>query len=254
MIERITILVVVLAAAPASADHDAMMMSGAPDSSFGAGISMVAARYDQTYFVGDYQGVTPTVDWMQGRYSAMAMVGFYRIIEDGRTLYGPGDLMMSATAVELDQDAWRGGITMAGTAPIGDQPTGFGMGHVMIMPSVWFARMIGSATVRADVGYNRALTNLADHDHGPWPIVDPMNMQELSWSASLTLPAWRKLLLAARATGGIPFDVAMGVDRVIGGLRATWADARMLTSFELQVGIAGDPFDVRGVVATEVRL
>ena len=65
----------------------------------------------------------------------MAMVGFYRIDEDGRTLYGVGDLMLSGTATAFETTSWRGGVTIAGTAPSGDQPTGFGMGHVMMMPS-----------------------------------------------------------------------------------------------------------------------
>ena len=80
-----------------------------------------------------------------------------------------------------------------------------------------------------------------------------MNMQEVSWGVSMIVPVSRKLRVAARCAGGIPVDVAMGVDRVIGGLRAMWSEQRVLTSFELQVGLAGDPFDIRGVLQTEVQ-
>ncbi len=237
----------------ALADHD-MVMAPETASSFGASVSLIAARYDSMFYLGDYEGVTPALDWTAGRFSAMAMVGFYRLLENGRTVYGPGDAMPSATARLYDGDAWHTGLTAAATMPIGDQPTGLGMGHVMIMPSAWFARDVGAWSLRAEVGYNRALTNVGEHDHGLWPLVDPMNMQEVSWAASIARPLTTKVRVAARAAGGIPFGLPMGVTRAMGAARVTWGDARFATAVEVQVGIAGAPFDARAILQTTVRL
>jgi hypothetical protein len=46
----------------------------------------------------------------------------------------------------------------------------------------------------------------------------------------------------------------MGIDRATAAVRATWAEPHVLTSFELQVGLVGDPYVVRGIVETMVRM
>jgi hypothetical protein len=40
---------------------------------------------------------------------------------------------------------------------------------------------------------------------------------------------------------------------VIGAGRVAWGTPRVSTAFELQLGIAGDPFTIRGVVDTALR-
>jgi len=238
----------------ARADHHGMAMDDASDASLGLGLAVVTARYDTPYFVGDYEGATPTVHGTLGRWSGMAMLGAYRLEENGRTLYGLGDLMMAATATLVETPAWRAGFTGAAMVPIGDQPTGFGMGHAMLMPSAWLGWRTGPLALRGSVGYGRALADLAGHDHGPWPLVDPMNMQEIAWGVSAALPVWRRLELAVGGTGAVPFGVAMGVDRVAGSARAAWSDPGVVTAVELQVGVLGDPYVVRGLVEVMVRL
>jgi hypothetical protein len=40
---------------------------------------------------------------------------------------------------------------------------------------------------------------------------------------------------------------------VIGAARAAWGNARVESAAELQVGLAGDPFTVRGIIETALR-
>jgi hypothetical protein len=47
--------------------------------------------------------------------------------------------------------------------------------------------------------------------------------------------------------------VAEGVERVIGALRVAWGEGRVDTAIEVQAGLAGDPFTVRGVLQTSLR-
>ena len=79
-----------------------------------------------------------------------------------------------------------------------------------------------------------------------------MNLSELTWSAGGDLAVARALQLGARISGGIALEDG-GVHRTIGAFRAVWIAGRVNTSAEVQVGIAGDPFRVRGVVETAVR-
>jgi hypothetical protein len=81
-----------------------------------------------------------------------------------------------------------------------------------------------------------------------WPIVEPMNMQELTWSASGEYAIAKTVRAGARFSGGVP--IGNGDLRVVGAVRAAWTSGAFTTAAELQAGIAGDPFNLRGVVST----
>jgi hypothetical protein len=74
-------------------------------------------------------------------------------------------------------------------------------------------------------------------------------MSELSWNAGSELQLAPQLSAGVRAAGGIPVD-AEGSTRVVVGGRVAWREGRVDSAFEMQAGIAGDPFNVRGVVST----
>jgi hypothetical protein len=57
--------------------------------------------------------------------------------------------------------------------------------------------------------------------------------------------------VGARAAGGIP--IGAGAMRMIGAGRVAWGTPRITTGVELQLGVAGDPFTLRGVVDTALR-
>ncbi len=254
---QIAVVVAVGTSAPrlARADHHDMVMSSDGDhenSSFDAGVSLVAARFDSTYYAGDYQGVVPTLGWSRGQFAVTAMIGLYRLAENGLSLYGQGDAMVQGVVRVLDTEKCHVQVALGVSAPTADVTNGLGMGHTMMMPSTGGGCSVGKVALNATVGYARALADLEDHVHGMWPLVEPMNMSEITWGGGATYSVRRDIRVGARIGGGVPI-VAPGIDRVIGALRVDWTNAGVTTGAELQVGVVGDPFVARGVVETAVH-
>jgi len=138
------------------------------------------------------------------------------------------------------------------SAPTGSDMMGFGMGHPMVMPAAYGAWTDHVVTASVSFGYSRALASGA-HAHGMAPLVEPMNMSELTWSAGADVAILAGVRAGARLSGGVPVDVAVGNDRVVGALRVAWGEGRVDTAAELQAGLSGDPFNIRGVVSTALR-
>lgn len=244
-----------------------------------ASLGLTAATYRQTGFEGDYQGVTPGIHWANARFSASTGIGAYRLHKNGKLVHGVGDLFVhgqvtlvqparpnphlephyshhhrEAVRRSSQPEGLLAGVGLAVSAPTGSQRNGLGMGHVMVMSALWASWTGGELTLAASGGYGRALgaSQSGDHPHGTGPIVDPMNLSELTWSASGDYQVARALRLGARLGGAIALENT-GVHRTIGAARAVWTAGRLDTTAEVQVGIAGDPFDVRGVVETAIR-
>ncbi len=91
------------------------------------------------------------------------------------------------------------------------------------------------------------------HVHGMQPLVEPMNMSEITWSGQGDLAIASGVSAGARVSGGVPVHSLGGITRVIGALGVAWGTRRVETSAELQAGIAGDPFTIRAVFATALR-
>lgn len=237
----------------ARAEHDMAAMESHGDSELSIGLSAEAAGIDTAFYVGSYQGVTPELAWMHGRFGASATITLYHLVENGRSLYGPGDTMLAGHATLLAADAVHGGLALHVMAPTGSELDGLGMGHVMVMPSAWVSWRAAPLTLAASGGYGRAMVSLGGehHDHGPMPLVDPMNLQELTWSASADVDLGHGLQIGGRTLGAAPLGT--GATRVIAGGRVAWGTPRFSTGLEAQVGLAGDPFTVRGVVDTALR-
>lgn len=239
----------------AFADHE-MAMSGhhhTNSSQLSVGVSVEAAEFDNMFYVGSYQGISPSLGWMGQRFGAGATIGLYHLSENGLSVYGPGDGMLTGHVTVLATETLEAGVALHVMVPTGSELDGLGMGHVMAMPSAWGTWHARSVTIMASGGYGRAVTALGGghHDHGPTPLVDPMNLQELTWSASADLAVGHGVQVGGRALGGIP--IGTGRTRVIGGGHVGWDTPRVSTTFELQLGIAGDPFTIRGVVETALR-
>jgi hypothetical protein len=243
----------------ARAEHDMAMSDPhhAGMSEVSVGLAFEAADFDTTSYVGDYQGVTPSLSYMRGWFGASAAISLYHLNENGLSLSGPGDTMLAVHADVLDGQI-AGAPAQAGIAvhlmlPTGSEIDNLGMGHVMVMPAVWGAWHVDAVTLAATAGYGRALTSMdgAQHNHGPAPLVDPMNMQEVTWSAAADVDVSHGLQVGARTQGAAP--VGTGRLRWTGGGRVGWGNPRVSTGLELQVGLAGDPFTVRGVLDTALR-
>ena len=246
-----------LAASTAGAEHvHGMAMDSAdtaPRSHLDAGVALVAASYSTTSYIGDYEGAIPSLVWSHGRYQLGTSLGLYRILLNGLDQSGIGDVMVHGSAVLVARHELRLGATLMVTAPTGDDRFGLGMGHPMAMPAAFGAWSLGRLTLHATAGFSRALATVdAGHDHGVWPLVEPMNMSEITWGADGDVRIGGGLHGTARATGGIPVGVP-GHERVIGALRLGWGSTRVDTAAELQTGLVGDPFTIRGLVETALH-
>jgi len=244
---------------PAFADHDhagmAMSSSGTDVGSTSAvavGMSFVAAQFDTMYYAGSYQGVVPSVSWSRGAWSASASLSMYHLDENGLGVYGLGDSMVHGHVDVLGVPWGRVGVAAMIMVPSANGQNGLGMGHLMVMPSAWTVATLHAVTLSASAGFSRALVDLADHVHGIWPLVDPMNMSEITWSGGADVGVGRGVHAGGRLFGGYPIG-APGIDRVIAAARVSWGGSRVLTGGELQAGLAGDPFTIRGVVDTALR-
>jgi hypothetical protein len=251
MVVRIVVLLA-LASAPAFAQHHHGMETPSEEVQrdvFGAGVALVAATYETMTYGGNYQGVLPSVRWSRPRYGAAVTAGYYRLEENGAKVYGFGDLTVHGNATLAGDSNASAGIVAGVTAPIGDGQRGTGMGHVMLMPALFGTYGLERFDFVATAGYSRAIGGHTDHDHGPWPLVEPMLMSEISWSAGADVHATRDVRIGGRFSGGIPVG-APGDTRVVGAARIGWHAGRVDSAAEIQAGLAGDPFNVRGVVST----
>lgn len=239
-----------LSAGLARADHSHTVDHGDGEHAFGAGVTMIAASFDQPLYSGNYQGIVPAAQWARGRFGVGVSAAMYRLYENGAEFYGFGDVVAHGQATLIGNHHRHAGLVAAVSAPVGDDRRGMGMGHPMLMPAVFGAVMIERIGLSATAGYSRALGGDTGHDHGMWPIVEPMNMQEFTWSATGDYAITPRIHGGARLSGGVP--IGNGDTRVVGAVRGAWASGRFTTAAELQAGIAGDPFTIRGVVSTAV--
>jgi hypothetical protein len=239
----------------ARADHDMATMSEnhQDGSELSVGLAVEAARFEDTLYVGSYQGVTPSLGWMRGRFGASAAIGLYHLTRNGLSTYGAGDAMLGGHVAVIERETVRAGVALHVMFPTGSELDSLGMGHTMAMPSAWATWRSAPLTVAASAGYGRALVDLGGggHDHGPSPLVDPMNMQELTWSAAADVDLGHGMQVGGRARGGVP--IGTGHTRAIAGGRLAWGSPRISTGLEIQLGLAGDPFTIRGVVDTALR-
>lgn len=242
----------------ARADHHGMAMTSSDDSSHrvDVAVSLVAASFSPLYaammaYGGNYQGVVPSAAWSRGTVTAGASWSYYRLERNGLEAYGQGDVVAHGQVSLVRSDNVQAGVLAAVSAPTGDQTGGFGMGHAMAMPAAWGAWQWQRLSTTASVGYSRALMS-GTHVHGMAPLVEPMNMSELTWSGSVHVTIDQGLRAGARVSGGVPIGMP-GTNRVVGTLRVAWGAGRVDTAAELQGGLAGDPFNVRGVVSTAWR-
>jgi hypothetical protein len=255
---RITASLVVLTSV-AYADHHGMVMESdeSPASTYTAGVSLLAATFspslpENMYFGGNYQGVVPSASWAMGRYAAGASWAYYRMRRNGNEDYGVGDLVAHGQVAIVTEHDVQAGAMFAVSAPTGSDAAGFGMGHPMVMPAAYAGWRSGPVAFAGSFGYSRALVS-GVHVHGMAPLVEPMNMSELTWSGSGDVAVGRGVRAGARVSGGIPVGSLPGTDRVVGALRIAWGEGRVDTAFEFQAGLAGDPFNIRGVVSTALR-
>jgi hypothetical protein len=242
-------IAIVLACAPAYAQHDhgghEHIDAARP---FAATVALVAASFDTMLYLGNYEGVIPSVSWTNGRFSASVTGSAYRVEKNGAVFYGAGDAGVHGAARIVGRGSADAGVALAASVPTGNEPHGMGMGHPMLMPAVFGEWSTSRVHLGGSVGYSRAIGGGSHEGHGAWPIVAPMSVSEVSWSAGADVLFGSAVTAGARGAGGIP--LGSGDVRAMVAGRVAWQASRVETAFELQAGVAGDPFTVRGVVST----
>jgi hypothetical protein len=237
----------------AYADHDGMHMAAEePTSTVTAGLSVLAASFDSEFYGGSYEGVMPSLRWSYGRFGAGTSLAFYKLEANGLDTNGIGDVMADVDVRVASTATASLSVMLGFSLPTGDDLHGYGMGHVMAMPMLVGAWTHDRVTLTASGGFGRALTDLGAHDHGMWPLVEPMNMSEVTFGGGGDVAITGGIHGGIRVSGGVPVG-AVGHDRLIGAARLAWGSRRVETAAELQTGVVGDPFDVRGVVETALR-
>jgi hypothetical protein len=246
------VLLVLAGAAAAEHDHGAQEPHDHAGHSFAAALAICAAAYDSMLFSGDYQGLAASVRWSHGRFQSSASVSTYRLTKNGKTVRGRGDAMAHGQVTLVARGAAAAGLVVAVMIPTGDDLAGLGMGHAMAMPGTWASWSSESLTLSASLGYGHGFGDRSIHaEHGPWPLVDPMNFSEVTFGGGAAYVLAMALRTGIRLTGAVP--VGDGETRLIGGVRTVWTEGRVETAFEIQTGLVGDPFSVRGMLETAIR-
>lgn len=254
-------LTLALAAKPAAASQQCHPLAGAVSRSPGllTAVRMDAAGYRNASYQGDYQGTAPTIGFNHPRVAVMALLPAYRLTRNGRTGYGVGDL---ALALRMPVPAFSAGSVSAGfglsaTMPTGKASADLGMGHVMLMPEFWFGHESERVQIAGTVGFARALTaaSASHHNHGPRPIVNPMNLSEVDASLNAFLRVHQRVWLKFGTYGAMPVGTvnAHGVTRIVASSGLTVSVGGLELSAELQAPLTGAPFLARGVLQVGYR-
>ena len=250
-----------LAARPAVASQQCHPLAGSVWRNPGllTGVRVDAAGYRNSSYEGDFQGLAPTLGFNHPRVAVMALLPAYRLTRNGRTSHGLGDL---ALAVRVPVPAfahgtWSAGFGLAATLPTGKSSADLGMGHVMLMPEFWFGHERERVQLVGTVGFARALASAggSSHNHGPRPIVNPMNMSEVDASLNSFVRVHDKVWLKLGMLGAIPVGAAtpQGVTRIIAGSGIVVTVRGLELSAELQAPLTGSPFLARGVLQVGYR-
>ena len=144
-------------------------------------------------------------DWSSR--SAGASAALYRLEKNGAPVHGFGDIVVHGQATVVGDHHARAGVIAAISAPVGSEQRGLGMGHAMAMPALFGAAHLDRISLAVTAGYSRALAGSSDHDHGMWPLVEPMNPSELTWSAASEIAITDQVQGGVRLSGGVPIGI-----------------------------------------------
>jgi hypothetical protein len=244
-----------LTASVARADHCQPPLD-APGSDVGlsARVSVEAARFEHALYAGSWSGVAAELGGSWDRWQARAWVGAYQLTRGALVDNGIGDagFELRATALRLEGGS-RVGPTVALTLPTGDAAVGFGMGHPMAMPGLWWSLPGQRIRAGGSLSYARALGDTEGHHHGPGAIIDPMNTSEVMAAGGLGVTLIEQLRAELTASYAHPL-VDPGEARATAGLGLVWTTRVLHVGATVQLPLVGDAFQVRGIANVGVDL
>jgi hypothetical protein len=231
------------------------------DSGFHLGVLQLFAVFSDTES-GNYQGVIPTLGWSHEWLTAELALPVYRLARSGDEDIGLGDMSADVKVAVFRTDVFSIGPELAVSLPTGDADRELGMGHVMAMPGAWARLDLGEFGVLAQLAYGVAFGDHDEHaDHeqhhvatsSPTPRVNPMNSSELEHGLGLRYALDPALSMTARWFGAVPLEAAGFARQIVApGLQLTAGS--LDAALEVQIPVAGDPFDLRLTVAIGARL
>lgn len=219
-------------------------------------LGVVAATYRTPLFEGNYQGGIVGVGVARGRFAVSAQITEYRLARNGLASRGPGDVMLHGHVSLASPGDFTIAAMVMTSLPTGDDDRGFGMGHVMLMGDLAVSWTRPRFALSQSIGYGHAFGGADAHaEHGGgggWPLVDPMNARELAFGSTFTYTVAPSLTASVRMIGAAP--IGDGQTRLAAGGGVAWTLGRAVTSLEILGGIVGDPFGIRGVLTTRLRV
>lgn len=203
----------------------------------------------------DYQGVAVAITGGWSRLSGRVALPAYRVADEG---VGIGDALVALAAdLTPGRGAFRFGLASSMSVPTGDSDAGRGMGHAMVAAGAWASAPLGPVRVDGIGVYARALGDGAEHAahahaSAMWPLVDPMNPEELAFDVRATAGVGARVRAGAGGSYAAPLSDG-GETRAIGYAVAELARGRYTFSSQLAVPVAGDPFVARGTFGLAYR-
>jgi hypothetical protein len=211
--------------------------------------SWESVQYRNARYEGHFEGLLPELGFGHDGFLIAARLPAYRLLRNGLPVKGLGDatflgqqvLLRPAPSVHL---GWQAALSV----PTGKSEQDLGMGHAMIMPGVFARGRWSRFNVHLGLEYARALTSNPGGHHAHrsnFPIVQPMNSQELGAFALAGLSLLEHASVRVRLQTARPFDEPHGAARTIVGLGSAFEHDGFSSSLEWQSAIEGSPFTAR---------
>jgi hypothetical protein len=225
---------------------------------FSAALRAETAGFSNSEYEGHFEGLVPSLSFRKPWFEVAASLPVYRIVRNGRSDVGPGDLLLQARAPIFRDREQRDalGLELSATLPTGNPDHELGMGHVMLMPSAWGTLGLGRLGLSARFGYAGGIAGSSEHHHhagGTSPLVDPMNMSELDAAAAGSFAFTPNAFARLGLYGAVPVAIDDGRARAAGFAGLGVQGERLGTSLEVHLPLAGEPFTAKLLLEVAAR-
>lgn len=222
-----------------------------------ASVGSVYAGYRNGFGEGEYQGLNAALAYQHPWLFVAASVPGYRLVRNGEARTEVGDVALDTrgTVYRDPESGFSLGLGFAATLPTGNGNFGFGMGHTMLMPGLWFSLAQEHFILMLGANYGHAVGAHhgahGGHMHGPrsGSIVQPMNASEIEHALNLAVLLHPHVRALGRLFGAVPVADPAGEVREIAALGVQGILGIWDLSLEVQLPLVGSPFTARTLLA-----